>query len=165
MYNKTDWRDHVTQYDNRFREQNNSDGTISHIPVEGEVIQEGTPQNATNFNNIETGVFSAHESAAEIARVALQHGREINALSGETGTITLKNTSVYPFNNSVKSVSLTKPRDTSEYTVDAYIAAPTGGGSVGRIVITDKLKNGFKIAYTGGAASVTVKYTVRGGAV
>ncbi len=165
MYSKTDWRDHVTQYDNRFREQNNSDGTISHIPVEGEVIQEGTPQNATNFNNIETGIFSAHESAAELARVALQHEREIAALLGETGTITLNNTSEYPFNNSVKSVSLAKPRDTCEYTVDAYIAAPTDGGSVGRIVITDKLKNGFKIAYTGGAESVTVKYTVRGGTV
>lgn len=165
MYKKTDWRDHVTQYDNRFREQNNSDGTISHIPVEGEVIQEGTPQNATNFNNIETGIFSAHETAAELARVALQHEREINALSGETGTITLKNTSAYPFNNSVKSVSLAKPRDTGEYTVDTYISASTGNGSVGRVVVTDKLKNGFKIAYTGGAASVTVKYTVRGGAV
>ncbi len=165
MYKKTDWRDHVTQYDNRFREQNNSDGTISHIPVEGEVIQEGTPQNATNFNNIETGIFSAHETAAELARVALQHEREINALSGETGTITLKNTSAYPFNNSVKSVSLTKPRDTGEYTVDTYISASTGNGSVGRVVVTDKLKNGFKIAYTGGAASVTVKYTVRGGTV
>ncbi|MCM1059679.1 MAG: hypothetical protein NC452_05240 [Eubacterium sp.] len=165
MYNRTFWQDHVTQYENRFREQNNSDGTISHIPVEGEVLQEGTPQNAANFTNIETGIFSAHETAAELARIALQQGRGINALSGETGTITLKNTSVYPFNNSVKSVSLAKIRDTEEYTVDAYVTAPTDGGSVGRIVITDKLKNGFKIAYTGGAASVTVKYTVRGGAI
>lgn len=165
MYSKTYWQDHVTQYDNRFREQNNSDGTISHIPVEGDVIQEGTPQNAANFNNIETGIFSAHEMAAELARVVLQHERGINALSGETGTITLKNTNAYPFNNSVKSVSLAKPRDTGEYAVDAYVTAPADGGSVGRIVVTDKLKNGFKIAYTGGAASVTVKYTVRGGAI
>lgn len=165
MYNKTYWQDHVTQYDNRYREQSNSDGTISHIPIEGEVLQEGTPQNAANFNNIETGVFSSHETAAELARIALQHERRINALSGETGTITLKNTSAYPFNNSVKSVSLAKTRDTGEYTVDAYVTAPTDGGSVGRIVVTDKLKNGFKISYTGGAASVTVKYTVRGGAI
>lgn len=165
MYNKTDWRDHVTQYDNRFREQNNSDGTISHIPVEGEVIQEGTPQNATNFNNIETGIFSAHETAAELSRVALQHEREITALDGETATITLKNTSAYPFNNSAKSVSLAKTRDTGDYTVDASVVTPADGASVGRIVVTDKLKNGFKIAYTGGAASVTVKYTVRGGTI
>ena len=165
MYKKTEWLDHVTQYDNRFREQNNSDGTISHIPVEGEVIQEGTPQNATNFNNIETGIFAANETAAELARVALQHDREINALSGETGTITLNNTSTYPFNNSVKSVSLATPRDTGDYAVDVYVTAPTDGNRVGRIVVTDKLKNGFKIAYTGGAASVTVRYTVRGGAL
>ena len=165
MYNKTDWRDHVTQYDNRFREQNNSDGTISHIPVEGEVLQEGTPQNATNFNNIETGIFSAHETAAELARVALQQERTISALVGETGTITLKNTSAYPFNNSVKSVSLAKPRDTADYTVDACIVVPADGTSVGRIVVTDKLKNGFKIAYTGGAESATIKYIVRGGII
>lgn len=165
MYNKTDWRDHVTQYDNRFREQNNSDGTISHIPVEGEVIQEGTPQNATNFNNIETGIFSAHETVAELARVALQHEREIAALDGETATITLNNTSAYPFNNSKKSVSLIKTRDTSDYTVKASVVTPADSASVGRIVVTDKLKNGFKIAYTGGAASVTLKYTVRGGTI
>lgn len=165
MYNRTNWRDHVTQYDNRFREQNNSDGTISHIPVEGEVIQEGTPQNATNFNNIETGVFSAHETAAENTRAALQHERKINAISGEIAEITLNSTSAYPFNNSTKSVSLKKPRDTCDYTVDAYVVTPANSASVGRIVITDKLKNGFKIAYTGGAGSVKIKYTVRGGIV
>ena len=165
MYNRTEWQDHVTQYDNRYREQNNSDGTVTHIPVEGEVIQEGTPQNATNFNNMETGIFAANEAAAEMARVALQHERTINALVGETATITLKNTSAYPFNNSVKSVSLAKPRDTVDYTVDAYVTEPTDGASVGRIVVTDKLKNGFKIAYTGGAASATLKYTVRGGTI
>lgn len=74
MYNRTFWQDHVTEFDNRFREQNNPDGTISHIPVEGEVIQEGTPQNASNFNNIEIGIFAANEIAAELSRIALHGG-------------------------------------------------------------------------------------------
>ncbi len=74
MYNRTFWKDHVTEFDNRFREQNNADGTISHIPVEGEVIQQGTPQNAVNFNRIETGIFAAIEIAAELARITLHGG-------------------------------------------------------------------------------------------
>lgn len=74
MYNRTFWQDHVTEFENRFREQNNVDGTISHIPVEGEIIQEGTPQNATNFNNIEIGIFAANEIAAELSRIALHGG-------------------------------------------------------------------------------------------
>lgn len=36
-------------------------------------------------------------------------------------------------------------------------------GNVGEIVVTDKLTNGFKLAFTGSASSVTVKYTVIGG--
>lgn len=74
MYNKTFWQDHVTEFDNRFREQNNADGTISHIPVEGEIIQQGTPQNAANFNKMEMGIFAATEIAAELARIALHGG-------------------------------------------------------------------------------------------
>ena len=74
MYNRTYWQDHVTEFDNRFREQNNADGTISHIPVEGEIIQQGTPQNAANFNRIETGIFAATEITAELARITLHGG-------------------------------------------------------------------------------------------
>lgn len=74
MYDRTYWQDHVSEFDNRFREQNNADGTISHIPVEGEVIQQGTPQNAANFNRIETGIFAATEITAELARIALHGG-------------------------------------------------------------------------------------------
>lgn len=82
MYNRTFWKDHVTEFDNRFREQNNADGTISHIPVEGEIIQEGTPQNARNFNNIEVGIFAANEIASELSRIALHGGK--NTVGGDT---------------------------------------------------------------------------------
>lgn len=165
MYNRTFWQDHVTEFDNRFREQNNPDGTISHIPVEGEVLQEGTPQNAVNFNNIETGVFGAGETGAELTRIAIQHEININALKGEIGTVTIENESVYPFNSSVQTIALVTPRDTTNYMVDAYIVSPVDNGNIGRIVVSDKLTNGFKIAYTGSASSATIKYVVRGGAV
>ncbi len=74
MYEPTFWRDHVTEFNDRFREQNNADGTITHVPIEGEIIQEGTPQNAANFNNIEMGIFAASEIAAELTRIALLGG-------------------------------------------------------------------------------------------
>ena len=57
------WKDHVTQFSNRYREVNNADGTITHEAVEGEVIQEGTPQNAQNFNDLEQRVFASGEVA------------------------------------------------------------------------------------------------------
>lgn len=53
------WKDHVTQYSNRYREVQNADGTITHEAVEGEVVQEGTPQNAQNFNDLEERILSA----------------------------------------------------------------------------------------------------------
>ena len=39
----------------------------------------------------------------------------------------------------------------------------TVAGNIGEIVVSDKLTNGFKLAYTGGAKTVTVKYYVIGG--
>ena len=161
MYNRQYWQDHVTQYDNRFRESNNPDGTINHIPVEGEILQEGTPQNAKNFNNLETGVFELNELNAEFMRLALQQKQVLKGVIGETGTVTLVSNRYYPFNNSVKSVTIAPARDTTDYTVD--VDTGEDNPRIGRVVVYDKLKNGFKIACTGSAASVTVKYTVRGG--
>jgi len=163
MYKRQYWQDHVTQFENRYRETTNPDGSIQHTPVEGEILQEGTPQNARNFNNAEEGIFAANATAAELTRVALQQGRAIGKIKGETGTVTLTNTLAYPFNNSIVTVSLAERRDTTDYTVDVDASAAISGGGIGRIVITDKLVNGFKIAFTGAAASVTAKYIVRGG--
>ena len=41
-YKRTFWQDHVTEFEDRYTERENEDGTITHIPVEGEVIQQGT---------------------------------------------------------------------------------------------------------------------------
>lgn len=45
-YNWTDWQDHVTEFEDRYTESRNDDGTITHTPVEGEILQQGTPQSA-----------------------------------------------------------------------------------------------------------------------
>lgn len=81
----------------------------------------------------------------------------------EKGSITLTNSLVYPFNNSVASVSLQKPQNNSEYLVVAEVTQASG--NPGEIIITDKLTNGFKIQYTGSAKAVIVKYSIIGGVI
>ena len=44
MYNFKNWVDRVTQFVNRFKETNNSDGSITHERVDGEVLKTGTSQ-------------------------------------------------------------------------------------------------------------------------
>lgn len=60
-YNRTNWQDHVTEFENRYREVENPDGTITHEPIEGEIIQQGTPINAANLNNMEKGIEQAYD--------------------------------------------------------------------------------------------------------
>lgn len=156
------WKDHVTQFSNRYKEVNNADGTITHEAVEGEVIQEGTPQNAENFNDLEQRVFTSGEVAGlALLKVKMAESR-IKGLQGEIIETTLTNTKEYPFNNSKKTVALKTPRGNLDYTVNVEADAD-GAGGVGDIKITDKQLNGFKIEYTGAAKSVSVKCTVQGG--
>ena len=86
---------------------------------------------------------------------------EAEALVCETGQVTLTNTLKFPFNNSVSTVALTNVRDNLNYMV--VIVSVTGDGNVGEVEVTDRLVNGFKLAYTGSSPSVTVKYAVIGG--
>jgi len=161
-YKRTYWQDHVTQYSDRYNEVQNPDGTITHTPVEGTVIQQGTPQNAANFNNSEEGIFAANLLATEAARMAQANARGLDAVKGEAIPVTLTNSSTYPFNNSITTVSLTKKKTTTDYYVDVELISATGG-SVGNFRVTDKLLNGFKLAFDGGATSVSVICRVKGG--
>ena len=112
------WKDHVTQYSNRYREVQNADGTITHEAVEGEVVQEGTPQNAQNFNDLEERVLSAG-LIANLAMLKLGAAESrIKGLQGEIVEATLTNTKSYPFNNSKKTLALTTPRGNLDYTVN-----------------------------------------------
>lgn len=162
MYEATMWKDHATEYEDRYIETKNDDGTINHIPVEGEIIQQGTPQNAANFNHIEEGVTNAGELAALMAVMTMQQARSIKNMSGEVITTTLTNSQQYPFNNSVKAVALSVSRNHKDYTVETEVLEVVGGFA-GDIKISEKLENGFKIASTGSAKSVKVKIFVKGG--
>ncbi len=49
MYRATEWKDHVTEFPNRRKLTNNEDGTVDVEKAQGAVIQQGTPQSATNL--------------------------------------------------------------------------------------------------------------------
>lgn len=161
MYKKTIWQDHVVERPDTYREVQNADGSVTHIPDEGEVIQQGTPMSATNYNNMEDGIFENNLSNSLLVQEVLQHKRIMSDLEGETGEKTLTNSKEYPFNDSVQTVSLKKSRDTLNYRVDTEIIS--SNGAVEDIEVYDKQLNGFKLRYTGSAKELIVKYIVQGG--
>lgn len=78
----------------------------------------------------------------------------------ESGSVTLTNTLAYPFNNSQVTIALANTQLDTDY---AVIADVGNQANTGEITVFDKQVNGFKMAYTGSAASVTVNYYVLGG--
>lgn len=162
MYTPIEWQDEVVQYPYRYKETQNSDGTIEHTPSPGETLQEGTPQSATNFNQMDKGTFEAIEIATEAVRMLRSTNDTVEGLTGTKIQVTLTNTQAYPFNNSVKTVQLTESRNTTDYTIYPEVVSYTGG-AVGDIEFSDKLVNGFKVAYTGSATQVVLNLYVRGG--
>ena len=61
-YSRTYWQDRAVERPRTYTEAVNSDGSKTYTPAPGEVIQEGTPQSATNFNHLEEGL--THYAAA-----------------------------------------------------------------------------------------------------
>nr|MBQ4453243.1 hypothetical protein [Clostridia bacterium] len=167
MYNRTIWVDETDEFENRFRETANEDGTITHTKETGEVYVEGTPQSAENFNNMEDGIEDAHIGAAQTLIGVRQNTWRIEDLEKatiqETGTVNLTNTQAFPFNNSKKTVALTNVRDNLNYIVVVVSKTASDNGNIGEIEITERQVNGFKIEYTGSSSAVTVVYAVIGG--
>ena len=55
-YKRTAWQDHVVENPKTYNVTENPDGTQTLADAPGEIIQQGTPMSATNFNNIEEGL-------------------------------------------------------------------------------------------------------------
>lgn len=140
MYRNTQWIDEVKDQDTE------------------EVIQEGTPQSAGNFNNMEHGISDAHLAAALLI---IQSGLTADQVATEEKTVTLTNTQRYPFNSSTQTIALSTVRNFADYTVEAEIADHEG--NVGDVRIFDRMLNGFKVAYDGSAKSATIKLRIKGG--
>lgn len=142
MYDKLNWQDEVKDQD-------------------GTIIQKGTPLSSKNMNNMENGIYAANAIGSMLVQRNLQQDRVLGDLEGEVGKIALTNSDEFPFNNSIKTVSMEKQRDTLSYRIATEVLA--ADGDVGNVTITDKQLNGFKINYTGSANKVTVKYYIQGG--
>ena len=164
MYEPKLWQDHVTEFEDRYTESRNDDGTITHTPVEGEIIQQGTPQSASKFNNMEEGIVAATEMNDYLMIMLLQAQRGLEKVKGEYGEVTMKNNQAYPFNSSGSTVALATPRDTTDYFVTVEVVEETGG-SAGEITVYNRLQNGFGIRYDGSAKSVKARFIVTGGAI
>lgn len=155
MYQYTDWKDHATLPANCFKISDNGDGTVTITPA-GTVMQQGTPQDQKHFGNLEKGMLDAHTAALLLLNFARQNAWEV-----ERGTKTLANSAKYPFNSSQASVALTLGRENGDYIVLTEVVATDG--NVGEVVVSDKLTNGFKLAFTGSATTATINYIVIGG--
>lgn len=156
------WKDHAVSPSNTYKVTENDDGTITLTPV-GEIVQQGTNMSAANFNNMETGIFAANVTVAEAMQLIRLMKDKAEALEGFILEATLTNSQKYPFNDSVKTLALGSDnlRNSKDYTV--IVEAEAADGFAGDINISDKMLNGFKIAYTGSASSVNVKCYVQGG--
>mgnify|MGYP001860381644 FL=1 len=161
-YNILVWKDHAVAPANTYTVTENDDGTITLTPA-GEIIQQGTNMSAVNFNNMETGIFAANMGAMEALQLLRLVKDKTDSLEGIILEDTLTNSQKYPFNNSTKTLALgnANVRNNKDYTV--IVEAEAEDGFVGDIVVTDKMLNGFKLAYTGSASSVNVKCYVQGG--
>lgn len=140
MYRNTQWIDEVKDQETE------------------EIIQDGTPQSAGNFNNMEHGISDAHLAAALLI---IQSGLTADQVATEEKTVTLSNSQSYPFNNSTQTIALSTVRNFTDYTVEAEVLAHSG--NVGDVRIFDRMLNGFKVAYDGSAKSATIKLRIKGG--
>ncbi len=173
MYERTYWLDHVMTPSNAFKVTDNSDGTKT-IKRAGTVMQQGTPQDQAHFNNVEEGITDSQIAQGLLFNALRQHiwdfeaeqdTREANdagLMLMEEGTVTLTNSLAFPFNNSKRTISLSTARASTKYIV-TILSASSSTGNIGEIEVSDLQTNGFKLAHTGSAKSVTVHYMVTGG--
>ena len=67
MRDLINWKDHVVEYPNRFT-QSESGGYTTLEKAPGTIQQQGTPQNATNFNTMDLAALEAMLMASENTR-------------------------------------------------------------------------------------------------
>lgn len=81
-YEKLDWQDHITERPGTFKEINNNDGTVTHVPQEGEILQEGTPVSANNLNHMDEGIYNVNRHAKDNRDMINRLAIEVSILKG-----------------------------------------------------------------------------------
>ena len=87
LYNPTAWQDHVTEHPHRRKLVPVSDGVVDLEKDQGEILRQGTPQSATNFNHMEYGIFDAHLATAQYLILIRQHGWKVEHLAEVVSTL------------------------------------------------------------------------------
>lgn len=127
----------------------------------GNTLQEGTLHDEVNMNRMEDGILESDLMATMLVQQTIQQKKVLADLEGEIGQTTLTSSDTFPFNNSIKTIALSKHRDNMDYRILTEVI--NADGEVGHVRISDKQLNGFKVEFTGSAKNVTVKYYVQGG--
>ncbi len=86
-YNRTSWKDHVVERPRTYTEATNDDGSKTFTPAPGEVLQQGTPQSATNFNNLEEGILHFSVAFDWMFTIMQAQAREITTLKEQLETL------------------------------------------------------------------------------
>ncbi|MCI9448179.1 MAG: hypothetical protein HFH36_12500 [Lachnospiraceae bacterium] len=69
LYDPKEWKNHIVRYSRRYSIQpGEAEGTVYLIPSPGEIEQQGTPQNAENFNHMEQGIFENSGLISELEK-------------------------------------------------------------------------------------------------
>lgn len=161
MRDLVNWEDHIVEYPGRFSVENLGNGMEQLTPAPGTIRKQGTPQNATNFNTMDLAAYEAMLIGNENTRMLMQTMRDLSGVKGMAVDVTLTNTQTYPFNNSKATVTLPNLRISDDYYV--VVEVLEANGMVGEFDVSEKLLNGFKLAYTGSATSVKVRCHITGG--
>lgn len=165
IFNPINWKDRIVERPRTYTETHNQDGSRTDTPAPGEIQEPGTQISATNLNQMDRGTQDAKMANTLVLNALRQIGWRTEDLEKatiqETGSKVLTNTKNFPFNDSKTTVALTNVRENLNYIV--VIVGVTGNGNIGEVEVSDRLVNGFKLAFTGSAKSVTVQYAVIGG--
>ena len=86
-YKRTNWKDHVVERPRTYTEATNSDGSKTFTPAPGEVLQQGTPQSATNFNNLEEGMLHFSVAFDWMFSIMQAQTREITTLKEQVAAL------------------------------------------------------------------------------
>lgn len=82
-YDKQLWKDHITQYPNRYTIITNPDGTIELKNANGNIIQQGTPVDAEHLNHIEDGLSNLYANLSSISGDLTEQNLNIIDLAAE----------------------------------------------------------------------------------
>ena len=90
-YNRIGWKDHVVERPRTYTEVANGDGSKTFTPAPGEVLQQGTPQSATNFNQMDEAtqhIAIAYDELFCITQALLRNAQdEIDTLKEQVAAL------------------------------------------------------------------------------